>query len=533
MAITLTDLATWMTSPTETERLEFKEARNQFDTMKLVNYCCALANEGGGYLVLGVSDRRPRRVVSTAAFGNLQDVKLLLLRHLRLRVEVDELAQADGRVLVFSVPARPIGTPLATNDTYWMRSGESLVAMPPDHLQRIFAEGAPDYSASICAGATMADLSPTAIARFRELWEARQPARIVRTDEQLLEDAELLDQGGVTYAALVLLGTQRALGRYLGGAEIVFEYRNNDTEIAYAQRAEFRDAFLTIDDELWRLVNLRNTVHSFVDGLFRRDIPTFNERAFREAVLNAICHRDYRLHGSTFIKQWPSRVEITSPGGFPPGITVDNILSRQSPRNRRLAEAFGKCGLVERSGQGADLLFETAVREGKLPLDYRGSDDFQVKLTLHGRVEDEGFLRFLEHATRDASTSFTTQELLVLDAVRRQLPIPELARSSVQHLLDLGLIERAGRGRLIFARRYHSLIGRPGEYTRQRGLDRETNKALLVRHIQDNAGCQLGELCQVLPNLSTQQIQNLLRELKTESRIRSEGRTRAGRWFIA
>lgn len=107
-------------------------------------------------------------------------------------------------------------------------------------------------------------------------------------------------------------------------------------------------------------------------------------------MLNAVCHRDYRLQGSTFIKQWPSRVEITSPGGFPPGITVANILSRQSPRNRRLAEAFGKCRLVERSGQGADLLFETAVREGKVPLDYRGSDEFQVRLTLHGRVEDEG-----------------------------------------------------------------------------------------------------------------------------------------------
>lgn len=530
---TLADLATWLASPTETEHLEFKEARNQFDTRKLVDYCCALANERGGYLVLGVTNSRPRSVVGTAAFGNLQDVKHRLLQALRLRVDVDELAHPDGRVLVFTVPPRPIGMPLSTNDTYWMRSGESLTAMSADHLKRIFDEGVSDYTASTCPGATMADLSPTAISRFRTLWEARQPPKVSRTDEQLLEDAELLDHGGVTYAALVLLGNARSLSRHLGSAEIVFEYRNADTEIGYAQRVELRDAFLSIDDELWRLVNLRNTVHSFVDGLFRRDIPTFNERAFREAVLNAVCHRDYRLQGSTFIKQWPSRVEITSPGGFPPGITVENILSRQSPRNRRLAEAFGKCGLVERSGQGADLLFETAVREGKVPLDYRGSDEFQVRLTLHGRVEDEGFLRFLEHATRDAATSFTTQELLVLDAVRRQIEIPDFGRSSIQHLLDLGLIEHAGRGRLILARKYHALVGRPGEYTRQRGLDRETNKALLVRHVQDNAGCQLNELCQVLPNLSAQQVQNLLRELKTEGRLRTEGRTRAGRWFIA
>lgn len=212
---------------------------------------------------------------------------------------------------------------------------------------------------------------------------------------------------------------------------------------------------------------------------------------------------------------------------------MENILSRQLPRNRRLAESFGRCGLVERSGQGADLLFETAVREGKLPLDYRGSDEYQVQLTLHGGVEDEGFLRFLEHASRDADTSFTTQELLALDAVRRQHPIPELARSSINHLIDLGLIERAGRGKLILARKYHTLIGRPGEYTRRRGLDRETNKALLVRHVQDNAGCQLAELCQVLPSLSARQVQGLLNDLRTEGRLRAEGRTRASRWFIA
>jgi hypothetical protein len=114
------------------------------------------------------------------------------------------------------------------------------------------------------------------------------------------------------------------------------------------------------------------------------------------------------------------------------------------PRNRRLAEAFGKCGLVERSGQGADLLFETAVREGKTPLDYRGSDAFQVRLTLHGEVEDEGFLRYLEQATRDAGRSSSVEELRVLDAIRREQPTPGVEASSVRVLVDLGLIGARG-----------------------------------------------------------------------------------------
>lgn len=529
---TLADLTAWL-NDRETERLEFKEAKNAYDLDKLVRYCAALANEGGGFMVLGVTDRRPRSVVGSNACGNVEKVTKDLLERLRLRIEATELAHADGRVVVFSVPSRPIGMPIQVDGAYWMRSGESLVAMTPDQLKRIFDEGVPDFSASVCSGASVADLSTDAVERFRSLAARRRPAVMDAPVARVLEDSELTVDGAVTYAALILLGTRRALGRYLAQAEIVFEYRGEEAAIPYAQREEFREGFLLIDDTLWRTIDQRNTIHQFVDGLFRRDIPSFNERALREAVLNAVCHRDYRLQGSIFIKQWPSKVEITSPGGFPPGITVENILFRQLPRNRRLAEALGRCGLVERSGQGADLLFATAVHEGKQPLDFAGSDEFQVQLTLHGHVEDEGFLRFLEQATKDSGRSLSTHELVVLDAVRRDHDVPDAAKSAIAGLVDRGLIERTGKRQLVLARKYHKLVGKPGTYTRKAGLDRETNKALLLKHIRENPGSPLGELCQVLPSLAVTQVQNLLRELKNEGLVHSQGRTRAGRWFIA
>ena len=378
----LEDLQRWMTSPRESERLEFKEARHSYDREKLVRYCAALANEGGGHLILGVTDRPPRRVIGTSAYPDLGVEKYALLQRLRLRVDAHELAHADGRVIVFTVPSRPLGMPVVVGSEYLMRSGESLVAMSPDQLKRILDETVPDFSATVCDAATVSDLADTSVARSRHLWEGRQPCERERTPEQLLEDAGLLVGGHVTIAALILLGTTRALGRHLAQCEIIFEYRGDDAVIAAEQRVELRQGFLAVDDELWRLVSLRNTVFQFVQGLFRTDIPAFNERAFREALLNAVCHRDYRFQGSIFVRQSPTKIEITSPGGFPPGITVDNILFRQLPRNRCLAEAFQKCGLVERSGQGADLLFETAVREGKLPLDYSGTDDFQVPVDL-------------------------------------------------------------------------------------------------------------------------------------------------------
>lgn len=527
---TLADLTSWL-GQKEVAHLEFKEAKSSFDWDKLVRYCAALANEGGGDIVLGVGDKRPRKVVGTSAFANVEKVAKDLLDHLALRIEVSELHHPDGRVLVFTAPSRPIGRPIPVDGAYWMRVGESLETMTPERLQRIFDEGVPDFSAKVCSEATLSDLAGDAIERFRSLLARRRPAVRADSVDRMLEDAELTVDGGITYAALIMLGAPRGLGRHLGCAEIVYEYRADEASVAYSHREDHRTAFLLLDEALWRAIDQRNTVHQFVDGLFRRDIPSFNERAVREALLNAVCHRDYRLQGSIFVKQWPSRLEISSPGGFPPGITVDNILFRQAPRNRRLAEAFARCGLVERSGQGVDLMFATAVQEGKAPLDFSGTDEFEVRLTLHGTIEDEGFLRFLEKATRDAGRSFNTHELVVLDAVHRDHAIPQAARPTIARLIDQGFVERAGKRRLVVARKYQRVIGKPGAYTRKAGLDRETNKALLLKHISSNPGCALSELCGVLPNHSTDQVRALLKNLKDDGAAYSQGRTRAGRWF--
>jgi ATP-dependent DNA helicase RecG len=319
----------------EDEHCEFKEAKNSFNLDKLFEYCIALSNEHGGRLVLGVSDSKPRQIVGTTAFPNLDKVKHQILTAVRLRVDVEELQSNNMRVLVFNVPSRPLGSPPHLNGRYLMRSGESLVAMTADQLQHIFAESAPDFSAEMCRAALLEDLDPNAIATFRERWHKKtgNAAILEMPSDQLLEDSELAKDGEITYAALVLLGTRKSLGRYLAQSEVIFEFRSAEGQIASSQRFEYRQGFLTFHDEIWHQINVRNEVTSVRDGLFRRDIPTFNEDAVREAILNAICHRDYRLGGSVFVKQYPRRLEISSPGGLPDGITPSNILRKQSPRN--------------------------------------------------------------------------------------------------------------------------------------------------------------------------------------------------------
>ena len=215
---------------------------------------------------------------------------------------------------------------------------------------------AADYSAQIEPEATLDHLDPGTVELFRQQWrkKSQNPKLDSLSVERLLTDAELLIDRKLTRAALIFLGTKVALGRFIPQAEVVFEYRSSETHISHQQRIELRQGFLGILDQLWNTINLRNDVIQYQDGLFRRDLPVFNELVVREAVLNALTHRDYRLPSSVFIRQFPRKLEIISPGGLPAGVTIENLLYRQSPRNRRIAESCARCGLVERSGQGVD-----------------------------------------------------------------------------------------------------------------------------------------------------------------------------------
>ena len=537
MTTTLDQLQVWLDAK-ENERLEFKEAKNRFDFEELVKYCAALANEGGGRMILGVTDQLPRRIVGSQAFTDLERTKAGLIECLRLRIDTDEVQHLDGRVVVVTVPPRPVGMPIQYKGAYWMRAGQELAPMTSDLLKRILDEAGPDFSAEMCSGASLTDLDPIAIERFRAMWLRKSENKALKTisHQQLLTDAELMVDGRLTYAALILFGTRQVLGKYLAQAEVVFEYRSSEASLPAQQRKEFRQGFFSFDDDLWNTINLRNEVQQFQDGLFVWDISVFNEAVVREAILNAVSHRDYRLAGSVFVRQFPHQLEIVSPGGFPPGITMENILWRQAPRNRRIAETFAKCGLVERSGQGLNRMFEECIKESKPKPDFVGTDDYQVSVTLSGEIQDPQFLRFLEKVGRERLASFTTQDFLVLDLVHHEQPTPEELKLRLQALVEQGIIEKVGRGRgtrYILSSQFYGFLRKKGVYTRKHGLDRETNKALLLKHIQDNQqeGSQLQDLVQVLPALSRDQVQSLLRELKAEGEIHYIGRTKAARWY--
>ena len=522
----------------EGSHFEFKEARGSYHFEDLVRYCVALANEGGGKILLGVTDRRPRQVVGTAAFSEPGRTEAGIIERLGHRIPIEEYRHEQKRVLIVHVPARLPGAAWHDRGTYWMRSGDALVPMSDARLREIHTETGPDFSTQICPDAKFSDLDPSAVSLLRQLWRRKTPGLDLtsRSDERLLADAELLIGGQLTWAALILLGNHEALGRLLGQSEVIYEYRSNEAAGPAADRREFRQGFLPVLDEIWQLVNLRNDKQHFQQGLFVWDVPTFDERAVREVVLNAVSHRDYRLGGSVFIRQYPRRIEIVSPGGFPPGIDEDNLLWEQNPRNRRIAEVLNKCGLVERAGQGINLIYQACIQQSKPLPDFSRTGEYSVWVTLHGEIQDPEFLRFFEEVGRERLATFSTEDFLVVDLVHREELVPSHLGSRLQYLVDQGIIERVGRGRGVrhlLSQRFYRFLGKTGMYTRKRGLDRDTNKALLMQHIKDSAshGASLAELQQVLPDLRRNQVQTLVRELKHAGQIEVHGTTKSARWF--
>jgi ATP-dependent DNA helicase RecG len=539
MQTSLEQLAQWLAEP-EGLRLEFKEANHRFEFDKLARYCVALANEGGGKIILGVTDRRPRQVVGTAAFEEPGRTEAGLHNRLSHRIPIEELRLPQGRVLVVHVPSRLPGTAWQLEGRYLKRAGDDLVALGDAELKAMFAETGPDFSAELYAGSALIDLSPAALALFRERWarKKRDPRIAAWTDIETLTNAELMINGQLTYAALILLGTRAAMGRWLAQAELVFEYRSSDASGPAADREEYREGFMAWQDALWAKINLRNDRQSYQDDFFRMDLPTFDEIPVREAVLNAVAHRDYRLGGSIFVRQYPKRLEVVSPGGLPPGITPENILDQQNPRNRRLAEALAKCGLIERSGQGMNLMVESAIRQGKPLPSFAGTDNHQVRLTLEGGVRNPAFVRFLERLGPDTLNSLSTQDYLALECLQHEREVPAPLRDRLPGLAAVGAVEVLGRGkgaRYILSEALYAVLGAKGTHTRKKGLDHETNKALLLKHLskQGTDGAALAELRQVLPALPESAVQALLSELRDESRVVLEGQRRWARWRIA
>jgi ATP-dependent DNA helicase RecG len=369
----------WLAQPKEDEHLEFKQARNQYDTQKLAKYCVALANEGGGKLVLGVTDVPPRSVVGTSAFTNVADIQRKLFEKLKFRVDVEEFVHAKGRVVIFHVPPRPFGTAYAFEGAYLMRSTEDLVPMTEDRLRQIFGEGRPDWLFESAKIGLSEDevLGLLDAAAYFELMKMPYPGSGAAVLERLKSE-ELISATGagwnISNLAAILLAkklSEFSLDIARKGPRVVIYEGTNKlaTKIDYQGTRGYAVGFKGLVEYVHKIA----PQNKFVEEVLREEVKMFPRQALRELIANALIHQDFSVRGgSVMIEMYSDRVEISNPG-IPP-IQVDRFIDEYRSRNERLADLMRRMGACEEKGSGVDKVVHAAEAYQLPAPDFRVSE---------------------------------------------------------------------------------------------------------------------------------------------------------------
>ena len=533
----------------ESFTVEFKSDRGPLSDAELLNTVVCLANAQGGTLLVGVeNDGTVTGLHSThrtkpellAAFIASRTVP-------PLPVKVTFVTLPGGMVAVVQVPASP--QVVATSDGRMLIRCLDTHGRPgcrplyPHELASWRAErGQADVTALPVPDASWDDLDPLEFARLRRMVEEyRGDVALLDLDEEELARALGLVQaaGGAltpTLAGLLLVGRENALRTHVPAHEVAFQVlRGTDVLVNEFYRWPLLRAF----ERVMEAFQVRNEEQELNMGLFRVGVPTYDPRGFREAVNNALVHRDYTRLGAVHIQLYQDHIRVSNPGGFVPGVRPDNLLvTEPRPRNPRLADAFKRIGLVERTGRGVSIIYSGQLRNGRLPPHYDYSTEVSVTVVLPGGPADLDFVRLVISEEQRRERSLNVEELLLLSHIWREREIdtptaarliqkpPAAARAILEKLTEAGLLERRGTGRgrvyLLSAGVYREL-GKPEAYVRVRGFERLQMEQMILQYVAAHGRIARREAA-TLCRLTDRQAGYLLQKLTNRGALRRVGR---------
>lgn len=376
MNTSLQELERWMYVPRESEHLEFKEAKEQLNLTKLFRYCVAIANEGGGKLILGVSDIIPRKVVGSKAFCNIDDIAKKIYVKLHFRVDVEEINHVNGRIVLFHIPSRPRGTAYQFEGAYLMRSTEDTVPMSEDRLRLIFNEGRPDWLMCSAKGDCTAD-------DVVRLLDTQGYFDLLKLTYPTTRDAVI-----ERFEKEKLIHKKDSLWVITNMAAILFAKKIDDFDllsrktprvIVYDETSKLKTrldkpgirGYAVGFEGLLEFINGQIPTNEVIQHALRKEKKMFPEIAIRELVANALIHQDLNEAGPVLIEIYSDRMEITNPGC--PFISTDRFIDEYQSRNERLADLMRRIGICEEKGSGVDKVI-AATEIYQLP-----APDFRVR----------------------------------------------------------------------------------------------------------------------------------------------------------
>jgi ATP-dependent DNA helicase RecG len=421
----------------ENEIIEFKNVGDSYPTSDIGKYFSALANEANlrdvekAWLVFGV-DNKSRSIVGSDYRQDrerLQSLKMQISADTEPSItfrEIHELQCEQGRVILFEIPAAPLGIPIAWKGHYYSRSGESLTHLGIDKLEEIRKQsGASDWSGQVVTAATIEHLDPKALSKARESFAKKYANRFPEEsvmswpETTFLDRAKLTKDGHITRATLLLLGNAES-AHLLSPHPAQMTWKLEGTERAYQH---FGPPFLLNTSKLYQ--KIRNIQLRILpeDQLLPVEVAKYDQKIVLEALHNCIAHQDYARSGRIIVTELPDRLMFENEGSFYEGQPADYISGHKTPRRYRnpfLAQAMAELNMIDTMGYGIyEMHIGQARRYFPLP-DYDLSESDAVKITIYGKIVDPAYSRMLIQ-----KTDLSLQDIFALDRVQKKLPLDD------------------------------------------------------------------------------------------------------------
>jgi len=486
---TLDDL---LSQPFETEVLEFKQAKSNYDSNKLGKYFSALSNEANlagkdnAWLVFGVEDKYKHIVGSNFRVdnANLQNLKAEIASKTTNRLTfkaIYTLNRPEGRVILFQIPSAPLGIPTAWAGHYYGRDGEELNALNLEEIERIRKQHIEDdWSIGICDNATVSDLSEEAILKARKLFSLKTPLLaddILHWDDiTFLNKAKLCIQGRLTHTAILLLGKPES-EHFISPAIAKITWILKDRDNVEKDYEHFSCPFLLNIDAVYN--KIRNLKYRYLPegSLFPDEVESYDPYIIREGLNNCIAHQDYTLAGKiNIIESEDSHLIFSNVGAFIP-TSVENVIKADAPesryRNRFLVNAMVNLNMIDTIGSGIKKMF-IIQRKRFFPLPEYTLTNNQVKLHITGKILD------LDYARKVAQMpNLRLDEIILLDKLQKQKTLND---DEINNLKKKGLIE-GRKPNFHLSSQVAKETEQKGEYMKRKGIDDDYCKKVIINFL--------------------------------------------------
>ncbi|MDE6439824.1 MAG: putative DNA binding domain-containing protein, partial [Bacteroidales bacterium] len=482
--------------PAEIEVVEFKKAENSFDDKMLGQYFSALSNEANlrgkscAWLVFGIengthavlgSNYKKTRPALDAMKKKIADQTTG--RH--TFTEIHELEYDGKRVVMFEIPPAPQGIPIAYQDHFYGRDGESLQGLSLEKIERIRGQiKIKDWSADIISDATLEDLDPQAIAKARDLYTKAhndKSEEIASWDDvTFLNKAKITVRGKITNTAILLLGKEESeclISPSVAKIKWILKDKDNMERDYMIASCPFILAVDKIYDKI------RNLKYRYINPehktLFPEEIDTYEPYVIREALHNAIAHQDYTLCGQINVVEYDDKLVFSNKGSFIPG-NIERVLLSDAPeenyRNQFLATAMVGLKMVDTIGSGIRKMYDFQ-RKRLFPLpDYDLSEN-RVEVTITGKILDMNYANVLAGNT---DLGLLDVELLNRVQLGKKLSDGEIIRLRSKRLIE------GRKPKIYIAKHIAQKVGQKIAYSGHKGLGDKRCEEFLLASLRDH-----------------------------------------------